>query len=250
MSPSSSGFLTLSLDLELEISRATPDQLRWLDQVTPELVALLDTHAIAATWAVADPGRSAATEAILNSRQKHELAVLGDRSWLGWGAGGSRASRELARRINGAAARQIRVRSLVLHNEASFALDLPLQELGIQILRQPVGHEVIQPVALASLSPDLLVAEQVQRLSVPGWWSWDWESHLLARCRRLGRLGGQFSGHLGLDAEQLCAGGPRGFQRWVQVVEALARLRDRHQLTIQTLAQWGERGSGRLTRVA
>ena len=35
------GSLTLSIDLELEIGRASKSQLRWLDELTPELVGLL-----------------------------------------------------------------------------------------------------------------------------------------------------------------------------------------------------------------
>lgn len=238
MSHFSSGSVTLSIDLELEISRATPDQLRWLDELTPDLVALLDRQAIPATWAVADPARSAATEAILNAQQPHELAVLGDRSWLGWGAGGPRASRELARRITGAAARQIQVRTLVLRNESSFAAGLPLGELGIRVVRQPIGHEIVRPVALASLAPDMLLAEQVERLTLPSWWSWDWQAQLAASCRRTSLFGGNVTCHLGIDAEQLCSVGPRGFPRLAQLVQELARLRDRHALRIQTLQQW------------
>jgi len=236
------GSLTLSIDLELEIGRASKSQLRWLDELTPELVGLLDSHAIAATWAVADPARSAATEAVLASSQPHELAVLGDRSWLGWGAGGCRANRELSRRITGAAARQITVRTLVLRNESSFANGLPLSELGIRAIRQPIGYEVLRPVSIAGLPPGLQVAEQVQRLALPTWWSWwDWQSQLAAQCRRTSLFPGAAVYHLGIDAQQLCDAGPRGLHRLDQLLEELNRLRDCHGLALQTLRQWSDR---------
>jgi hypothetical protein len=244
--------LTLSIDLELEIGRASPSQLQWLDDLTPELVALLDSHGIAATWAVADPARSAATEAILNSSQPHEIAVLGDRSWLGWGAGGSRAKRELTRRITGAAARQIAIRTLVLHNESSFANGLQLSELGVQTIRQPIGHEVLRPVSLIGLAKGLAVAEQVQRLVLPHWWNnwWEGESQLAARCRQPSLLPDLATCHLGLDAQQLCSAGPRGIHRLASSLAEMGDLRDRYGVQLLTLRQWSERKSATGRRAA
>ncbi len=243
--------LTLSIDLELEIGRASANQLQWLDDLTPELVALLDSHGIAATWAVADPARSAATEAILASEQPHEIAVLGDRSWLGWGAGGSRAKRELTRRISGAADRQIAIRTLVLHNESSFANGLQLGELGIQAIRQPIGHEVLRPVSLMGLAKGLLIAEQVQRLALPNWWNWwEGESQLAARCRQPSLLPDRATCHLGLDAQQLCTAGLRGLYRLANSLSELSELRNRQDVQLQTLRQWSEVRSSCNCRVA
>jgi hypothetical protein len=243
--------LTLSLDLELEIGQATPSQLEWLDDLTPELVALLDSHGIAATWAVADPARSAATDAILDSKLPHEIAVLGDRTWLGWGAGGSRANRELARRISGAAARQIDIRTLVLHNESSFANGLQLAELGIQTIRQPIGHEVLRPVSLIGLAKGLAIAEQVQRLTLPNWWNWwEGESPLLSRCRQRSRLPERATCHLGLDAQQLCLAGPRGLHRLAHLLDELSELHTRRQVRLLTLQQWQDQRQGSETRAA
>lgn len=243
--------LTLSIDLELEIGRASASQLQWLDDLTPELVALLDSHGIAATWAVADPARSAATEAILSSSQPHEIAVLGDRSWLGWGAGGSRAKRELTRRITGAAARKIAIRTLVLHNESSFANGLQLGELGVQTIRQPIGHEVLRPVSLIGLAKGLTVAEQVQRLVLPNWWNWwEGESQLAARCRQRSLLPDRATCHLGLDAQQLCSAGPRGIHRLAKSLAEMRELRDQYRVQLYTLRQWSERNCASSRRAA
>lgn len=251
MSALNSTSLTLSIDLELEIGRASASQLQWLDDLTPELVALLDSHGIAATWAVADPARSAATEAILSSSLPHEISVLGDRSWLGWGAGGLRAKRELTRRISGAAARQIAIRTLVLHNESSFANGLQLGELGVQTIRQPIGHEVLRPVSLIGLANGLAMAEQVQRLVLPNWWNWwEGESQLAARCRQRSLLPDRATCHLGLDAQQLCTAGPRGLYRLANSLAELSELRTRHGVQLFTLRQWSERRSTSNRRVA
>lgn len=250
--------ITLSLDLELEIGRAASTHAQRLDDLTPELVALLDRHGIAATWGLADPARSAATEAILTSRLPHEIAVLGDRSWLGWGAGGSRANRELARRITGAAARQIAIHSLVLHNESSIANGLPLAEMGITTIRQPIGHQVLRPVSLAGVSRGLKVAEQVQRLVLPTWWNWftagnsrfDPESELAAHFGRRSLLSDRTVYHFGLDAQQLCSAGPRALKRLDSLLSELGELRDQRGVRLQTLRSWTERQTTRERRAA
>jgi hypothetical protein len=223
------GSLTLSIDWELEIGRGSAAQLRWVDELTPELVALLDSLGMPATWGVADPARSAATEAILASTQPHELAILGDRNWLGWGAGGSRATRELTRRVLGAAARQIPIHSLVLFNESSIAQSLPLLELGIRTIRQPIGHEVLRPAMLAKLPRSLRLVERVQRMTLPRWWNW-WEGLQLDD--------GCGTCHLGFEAAQLCQAGPRGWRKLTAMLMDLARLRDRLGRDMLTLKQW------------
>src|SRR5947207_12793466 len=72
--------LSVDLELGLEYER---DRVRRLDEVRAELVALTQTYAVPATWAVADPRLSAATESIVAAGCQHELAVLGNQAWLG-----------------------------------------------------------------------------------------------------------------------------------------------------------------------
>lgn len=233
-----SGILTLTLDWELEIG-GSPNWRR-IDDLTPDVVDLLDSLRLPATWGVADPARSAATESVLASTQTHELAVLGDRSWLGWGAGGQRASRELTRRILGAAARNIPIRSLLLHHEASIPAGLPLVELGIRSIRQPIGHQVNRPDTLGSLPAGLQLAERVQKLALPQWWNW-WDAQL--RLVDLFHAHAHQAGiatvtHLGINAQQLCSAGTRGLIQLERLLAELVRLRDQANWRVATLAQW------------
>ena len=96
------GTLILSIDLELDLNDQEPTLQQRLDDVRRQLVELTCAHRLPATWAVADPTLSAATESILACGCGHEIAVLGDRAWLGPGCGRLRLSRELARRFVGA----------------------------------------------------------------------------------------------------------------------------------------------------
>ena len=70
-----------------------------LETVTAELAERLARYNLPASWAVADPAVSAATERLLHAGAAHEIAILGDRSWVGREAGRARFARELARRV-------------------------------------------------------------------------------------------------------------------------------------------------------
>src|SRR5262245_27856959 len=94
------GTLILSIDLELDLEHHDKTIERRLDNVRSQLIAAARTSAVAATWAVADPMLSAASESIQAAGCGHEIAVLGDQAWLGPGCGRSRLARELARRFS------------------------------------------------------------------------------------------------------------------------------------------------------
>src|ERR1700678_731444 len=79
----SRGILTVSIDLELDPLHCRPRQQLSLDRVGTQLLELLARYRIPATWAVADPAVSAATEKLSASGQGHEIAVLGDQAWVG-----------------------------------------------------------------------------------------------------------------------------------------------------------------------
>src|SRR5262245_963733 len=79
--------LILSIDLELDLAHHEPSEQRRLDEVRRRLVDFTQLHRLPATWAVADPTLSAATESVLAARAGHEIAVLGEPAWLGRGCG-------------------------------------------------------------------------------------------------------------------------------------------------------------------
>src|SRR5690242_18589445 len=65
--------LMLTVDLELEVGKVAPVDNERLEAATAGLISLCERHALPATWAVADPARSAATESIRQSWLSHEL---------------------------------------------------------------------------------------------------------------------------------------------------------------------------------
>ena len=90
--------LTVSIDLELDATRLGLGERRELEEITGRLLTLLAELNLPATWAVADPAVSAATERIRSMGMAHEVALFGDSTWVGREAGRSRFARELMRR--------------------------------------------------------------------------------------------------------------------------------------------------------
>ncbi len=124
-----SGILALSIDAELDVERRGLDQQRSLERVTGELADLLAKYRVAATWALADPAVSAATDRVTHSGAAHEIAILGDRSWVGREAGRTRFARELARRVTRGRAAGFDISTLLLRDaELDDHLDLVVKQ--------------------------------------------------------------------------------------------------------------------------
>ncbi len=123
------GILTISVDVELDVERRGLDQQRSLERVTAQLADLLDEHQMGATWAVADPAVSAATDRLTRSPAAHEIAILGERSWVGREAGRTRFARELARRVTRGRAAGFEISTLLLRDaELDDHLDLAIKQ--------------------------------------------------------------------------------------------------------------------------
>lgn len=128
-----SALFAVSIDLELDPMRHERNQSHSLDAAAKSLVRVLSRYRTPATWAVADPAISAATDQLLADELGHEIAVLGDRTWVGKEAGRMRFGRELARRVGHARAAGIPLTTLALRGiELVDHLDLVVkQEISV-----------------------------------------------------------------------------------------------------------------------
>ena len=124
-----SGVLTVSVDLELDVQRRGGDQPKSLEIAAGKLVDLVGRYRMPATWAVADPAVSAATERILTSNSAHEIAILGDRTWVGREADRPRFARELTRRATRGRTAGLAISTLLLRGtELDNHLDLAVKQ--------------------------------------------------------------------------------------------------------------------------
>ena len=133
------GVLVLSIDLEADRHEREFVRQQQLQNVAGQLVELLARYDLPATWAIADPAISTVTGRILKSNPDHEIAVLGDPTWLGSVAGRGPFARQLARRVAGARAAGLQISTLVSCGvEVNDHLDL-LVKHGITAVRGDVA---------------------------------------------------------------------------------------------------------------
>jgi len=124
-----SGILAISIDLDLDVQRRGGDQQRSLETIGRQLADLLDQYHLPATWAVADPAVSAATDRILATDPAHEIAILGDRTWVGPEADRPRFARELTRRATRGRTAGLAISTLLLRGtELDSHLDLAVKQ--------------------------------------------------------------------------------------------------------------------------
>jgi hypothetical protein len=160
------GILVVSIDLELDAQHCRPQQQRSLDRVATQLLDLLIKFQLPATWAVADPAISAATDKLLAAGAGHEIAVLGDQAWVGSNAGRLRFGRELQRRVTRGRELGLPLTTLALRNASLDAhLDLVVKN-GITAVR-----------GAASASQRKTAGDQPQSLYAGLWMMWP--SHVL-----------------------------------------------------------------------
>jgi hypothetical protein len=135
------GTLLLSIHLELELEDQDQQAERRLDDIRRRLIDVTKSADFPATWAVADPMLSAASESILAANVGHEIAVVGDEAWLGPGCGRARLSRELVRRFSAPCRSGIAVNTLMLRNSPEVGdLDLFIAH-GVMAIAAPATSE-------------------------------------------------------------------------------------------------------------
>ena len=230
------GSLVISIDLELAPGqRMRLDDQRRLASMADLLIETLRDFDLAATWAVADPAVSAATAVIRAADAAHDVAVLGDHTWIGPQAGRTRFARELSRRVLAAEAALIDVSTLVVRETVlSDHLDL-LVKYGITAVRDtrtmrlnvPYGAEPVRYGVWRMGATHCLGDAADGRLGA-GW----------AIRRGLARAAARSEAcHLVIDAARLSCAGTGTPRKLQQVLRRIVKLRDREQVSVRTMAQ-------------
>ena len=206
-----------------------------LAEVTRQLIDVMESNRLPATWAVSDPAHSAATPLILRSAVEHEFAILGDANWIGPMAGRTRFARELTRRVAQARGAGLDVHSLV-PRAAAIERDIDLivkQQItavaGVEAQPQATRH-IATPRALHygvwELPPTSTLPQPATWFSNGGWSTW-------RRIRRAARDAATY--HLLIDAPTLCDEGRRARSTVAWLMRRVAGLRDRGLVRVETL---------------
>jgi hypothetical protein len=243
--------LAISIDVELNPQRRGLNQQRSLEEITRRLIDLLGKHQMPATWAVADPAISAATDRLVSAGAGHEIAILGDRTWVGREAGRSRFHRELARRITRGRAAGLPISTLALRNvELDDHLDLLVKQ-GITVVRP--ASEVCARSGWFSRR-----ARQPQALRF-GLWEAPGSLRLPGPTRSIAGLCGSWSArrgikgavdgpgvyHLVIDGLLLAKRGSSGLRMLDKILRYAGKWRRRETLDVATLSGLAKGLSGR-----
>jgi hypothetical protein len=235
----SRGVLTISIDLEAEGEPLGLGEQRSLDEMARRLANLLARHSLAATWGAADPAGSAIGERLVSLDAGHEIAVLGDATWIGREAGRTSFGRELARRTARSRGTGMRVSTLMLKGtKLDEHYDLAIKH-GITVVRQAVGFDASH-------------ASRLQPQTVRfGLWSFPVSVALPGTSRCLPGGGGKRTARatidraiaacgliqLAIDAPRLAARGHAAERVVERVLEHVARRRRQGTLEVVTLSE-------------
>jgi hypothetical protein len=211
-----------------------------LARLTRHLIDLADAHSLPVTWAVSDPAYSAATPSIQRSAVNHELAILGDASWLGPMAGRTRFARELARRVSHARDAGIPVTTLV-PRVASIErhIDLVVKQRIAAV--SGYAQEYDWSSGRGSRRTPRALHYGVWELPVSGGFPtgkhWLFPSGWLTwrQIRRAAIDAATY--HLAIDAPSLLEEGERSLQTVAWLARRVAMLRTRGMLDVETLGE-------------
>jgi hypothetical protein len=112
------GVLTISIDWSADSAGLDIAARQALDRLGDELATLFDAFELPTTLAISDPAATSRIERLSASPMQHEIALLGDASWMGRDVPPSRFARELARRIEDGRAAGHTVSTLVVNSPA------------------------------------------------------------------------------------------------------------------------------------
>ena len=211
-----------------------------LIQVAGRLIEVADSHRLPLTWAISDPAQSPATSRILRSAIDHELAILGDTSWIGASAGRTRFARELMRRLAEARGAGLNVSSLAPH-AASIErhIDLVVKQQITAVAGCPMVGGERNSSAPRALHYGVWEMPISQRLPLESKWIFAGKRATWAQIRRTSREAGIF--HLAIDAAEVAQSGRRAEKTFAWLARRIAVLRDRGLVRVETLRSMAAR---------
>jgi hypothetical protein len=208
--------------------------------VARRLIGLADSLRLPMTWAVSDPAHSAATSLLVQSAVNHELAILGDATWVGATAGRTRFARELVRRLTQARSTGIEVSSLVPHAASvEKHIDLVVKQhvtavAGFEI--PETSRQLPAPRALHFGLWELPITECLPKKTKS---FFNGKRSTYSHIRRTAREAGTF--HLVIDAPAVSESGNGAEKSIAWLARRIALLRDRGLVRVETLRSMSAR---------
>ena len=230
-----SGFVAISIDLG-NLQRQSKAE----TEATVRLLLALQRHGVPATWAIADPGDCDLSDEILNTNCDHEIAILGDHTWVGRRAGRTRFARELTGRVEKARAAGIPVSTLAVRDaRLDQHLDL-LVKHRISVVRD-AKSDVSQAIGVRprSLRYGVLQAPATYQLPAANRW---WQSTPVGVARKAIQRASVSNeiAHVVFDMERIATGGGSAQRCVEQVLQFVSRRASQTSLVAVSLRRLAE----------
>ena len=229
----------INFSVELDWASRQPARIKdgQLGMLASQLVELLDHYRAPATWALSEPATSPVCERILCSRGGHEIALLGDASWIGPDVARATTAYELNRRVRAARDAQLYVSSLVLRdtvlsNELDLILQCDLTAVSGAIAEKSRHSSPISAcrIGVWYSAPQAILPHRIPRLPFIG------AVHKARQAvRRTARSAA--TTNLAINAGQLLQLKRPGMRALESVLRRVDRWRRRRMLEVETLAE-------------
>ena len=230
-------FPSLALSIDFPVSQLTSGRER--DALSARLFDRLRFYGVPVTWAVERPGETPEIEDRISWHGDHEVALMGGPPWVGFEAGRTRFSQELAARMQTAREAGFTITTLALR-ETSLTehLDLLVKHRLTVIRPDGRGAELGSDRVSQSVRFGIWQATEIALIpQASGWW-WSQLPRDVQRVIRLA-LQGKPSPQIVVQADQLASA--REWAQFDAVLAYLRRLRDRKQLRLGTIRSLGRR---------
>ncbi len=231
------GRFIITVDLEPAAIVTDPAAIRRLHEYGERVQQILENHRLPATWAVAEPATSPAVTRLRSSLLRHEIALLGEATWVGGQVARSCFAQELARRVGHAQAADLAITSLVPRDVlVDDHLDLVIRH-GITAVRGLVDVEgrSRRPAVPHPLHYGLWEIPGSERLPGRSGWlsrplsSWRLMRRMDAASRRCGFF------HAIVDVPRLAEAGRSALRSFERAIRNVARLAQRSRVRPATL---------------
>jgi hypothetical protein len=228
------GHLLITVQLDSPAIGRQLERHQQLAGVTRRLISLADAERLPVTWAASDPAHSAATSQILQSPIDHEMAILGDETWVGATAGRTRFARELKRRLAQARATGLQVTSLVPHAQSiENQIDLVVKHQITAVAGLETSESGRQALSPRTLHYGVWEVPTSEYLPLRSSRLFDGKRSLWRRVRRTISDAGTF--HLIVDAPAVAESGHSTEKTIAWLAKRIALLRDRGMIHVETL---------------
>jgi len=225
------GTVVLSIDLPAEGAGSGRAQ----DALARQLFHMVESRQLAASWVPQVPDQFCLRDQLSAPDTRHDLALVGDSSWIGESAGRTRFARELAARVTVARSAHINVAAIALRDvELTDHLDLLVKHRVGMIRDQRRGAAHVQPRSIRFgvwVSPISVVVPQQNDWS---WFGANWS--LRQTVRRAIQSAGV--AHVAIDGARI-AGSKAALGEMDLVLAHLQRQRDRGVLAVTSLSGLG-----------